>query len=266
MATLKNLVKYLANQALKPFNTCTVNISYLQQLVEQNQRAIDDLEMLSEMPERHGRQLLKALRVSKSQLRQDLLVLSELDFKRGGFFVEFGATNGVTFSNTYLLEKEFGWTGILAEPARGWHNDLKKNRDAHIETNCVWRDSTSTLTFNETEIGELSTIDSYSSAPGHHYQARKQGKTYQVKTISFVDLLKKFNAPSQIDYLSIDTEGSEFDILSNFNFEKYQFKIITCEHNFQPAREKIYALLSSKGYVRKFEKLSQYDDWYVKAE
>src|ERR1017187_1984592 len=114
MTTLKDLVKNLANQALKPFNTCTVNISYLQQLVEQNQRSIDDLEMLSEMPERQGRQLLKALRISKSQLRQDLMVLSELDFKRGGYFVEFGATNGVTLSNTYLLEKEYGWTGILA--------------------------------------------------------------------------------------------------------------------------------------------------------
>lgn len=44
--------------------------------------------------------------------------------------------------------------------------------------------------------------------------------------------------PKIIDYLSIDTEGSEFDILSNFNFKEFKFRIITCEHNFGPNRKK----------------------------
>jgi len=52
-----------------------------------------------------------------------------------------------------------------------------------------------------------------------------------VKTISLEDLLGKYDAPSVIDYLSIDIEGSEFEILSSFNFEKYKFKIITGENN-----------------------------------
>ena len=55
---------------------------------------------------------------SKSQYRQDLFVLSELEFKRDGFFVEFGATNGINGSNSFILEKNFGWKGILAEPAK----------------------------------------------------------------------------------------------------------------------------------------------------
>ena len=53
-------------------------------------------------------------KLSKSQLKQDIFVLLETGFKRNGFFVEFGATNGIDLSNTYLLEKRFGWNGILA--------------------------------------------------------------------------------------------------------------------------------------------------------
>ena len=99
-----------------------------------------------------------------------------------------------------------------------------------------------------------------------HAQRRKQGKRYQVKIISLEDLLGKYDAPSVIDYLSIDTEGSEFEILSSFNFEKYKFKIITCEHNFTSNREKIYSLLTEKGYVRKHTEISKFDDWFVLEE
>ena len=52
---------------------------------------------------------------SKAQLKQDLFVLATLNFKRNGYFVEFGATSGVDISNTCLLEFDFGWRGILAE-------------------------------------------------------------------------------------------------------------------------------------------------------
>tara|TARA_B100000780_G_C20781390_1_gene310300 strand:+ start:75 stop:314 length:240 start_codon:yes stop_codon:yes gene_type:complete len=70
-------------------------------------------------------------------------------------------------------------------------------------------------------------------------------------------LLIKYNAPRLIDYLSIDTEDSEFEILKNFDFNNYKFRVITCEHNFNKNREKIYKLLTANGYRRKFE------DWYV---
>jgi FkbM family methyltransferase len=225
--------------------------------------AADDIQLLLTLPNEQASQLVRNLRKSKSQLRQDLFVLSELDFKKNGFFVEFGATNGVDLSNTYLLEKEFGWSGILAEPAKCWHRELRNNRSATTESNCVWKNSGSTLTFNEVDVGELSTIDTYSSADLHR-KARRQGKTYDVKTISLNDLLSKHNAPKQIDYLSIDTEGSEFEILNNFDFSKHTFQIITCEHNFTPMRDRIFSLLSRNGYARKFESLSKFDDWYIK--
>jgi len=199
---------------------------------------------------------------SKSQLRQDVFVLAELGFKKDGYFVEFGATNGVDLSNTYLLEKEMGWTGILAEPARVWHDALKANRNCHISFDCVWSKSHDEVEFNEASSPELSTIDTFSGSDMHR-QARESGNKYKVYTCSLLDLLKKYDAPKEIDYLSIDTEGSEFDILSGFNFDAYKIKVITCEHNYTPMREKIYDLLTSKGYTKKLTNISRFDDWYV---
>ena len=202
---------------------------------------------------------------SKSQIEQDLFVLYELDDKRNGYFVEFGATNGVDLSNTHLLEKEFGWTGILAEPAKVWAEELVKNRSCHIDFDCVWSKSGETLEFNEVNAAELSTINVFSNLD-QHARTREKGFKYTVNTISLVDLLKKYNAPKDIDYLSIDTEGSEYDILSAFDFDAYNIKIITCEHNYTPMQEKIYELLTSKGYTRKFTECSYFDDWYVLNE
>jgi hypothetical protein len=71
----------------------------------------------------------------------------------------------------------------------------------------VWTESDAILTFNETEIAELSTITSYSDCDSHR-ETRKNAKHYDVTTISLIDLLQKYNAPQVIDYLSIDTEGS----------------------------------------------------------
>jgi hypothetical protein len=113
--------------------------------------------------------------------------------------------------------------------------------------------------------GGLSTIDSF-SASDEHRQSRKHGIKYSVKTISLEDLLDKHGAPKKIDYLSIDTEGSEFEILSSFDFDKYQFKVITVEYAVEPKREKLFELLTRYGYGRKLEKVSKFDDWYVKAD
>jgi FkbM family methyltransferase len=201
---------------------------------------------------------------SKSQLHQDLFVLSQLNFKRSGFFVEFGATNGVDLSNSYLLEKFYGWTGILAEPAKVWHESLKNNRDARIDWRCVWNVSGSTIMFEECLEPEYSTLSSFKDADSHK-TIRANSKQYGVETVSLIDLLRENNAPNHIDYLSIDTEGSEYEILSAFDFSSHSFGVITCEHNYTPNREKIHALLTSHGYVRKFESSSQFDDWYVKS-
>jgi len=202
---------------------------------------------------------------SRSQLRQDLFVIFELKGKKKGFFVEFGATNGIELSNTYLLETEFSWTGILAEPAMVWERQLKVNRpNASITTLCVWKDSNLSLTFNQTNTPEFSTIDSFSEKDGHS-NTRLGGRKYTVQTISLNDLLQKHRAPKRIDYLSIDTEGSEYEILKAFDFNEYDIRIITVEHNYTPHRQLIYDLLTSYGFKRKYEKISAWEDWYVKS-
>lgn len=82
-------------------------------------------------------------------------------------------------------------------------------------------------------------------------------------SISLVDLLEENSAPAHIDYISIDTEGSEYEILSDFPFSKFTFGMISVEHNFNANREHIFNLLTTNGYVRILESVSNYDDWYV---
>ena len=210
---------------------------------------------------------LENLKESKSQIRQDLFVLNELNFKTSGFFVDFGATDGIEFNNSFLLEKKYNWQGILAEPSKKWHKNLFLNRPKSIiDTRCVWKKSDTLIDFKECEENSLSTITSYEKSD-NHANARDKGNVYKVKTISLTDLLSFHKAPSDIDYLSIDTEGSEYDILESHDFNKYSFKIITCEHNFTSRRNEIFRLLLSKGYERKYLRndKSDFDDWYVRT-
>lgn len=260
---LKNAIK----STLRQFNVAIARYDELQIMAERSRvfgRLGNDLKLILKIREEDRPMLLDILEESKAQLRQDIFVLSEVAFKRNGFFVEFGATNGIHLSNTYLLEKRFGWTGILAEPANVWRKDLVKNRTSKIETLCVWSGSNEKLKFNETDWAELSTVSEFQSNDSHN-ASRVGGKSYEVQTISLNDLLSKHGAPREIDYLSVDTEGSEYEILKNLDFGKYQFKVITCEHNYTLMREKILNLLNSHGYRRTFEDVSEFDDWYVRA-
>ena len=201
---------------------------------------------------------------SSGQFLQDLWVAYELRSMRGGFFVEFGASDGLSGSNSWFLERELGWKGILCEPGRVWYPRLRTNRAGPIDDRCVWSRSGQQVTFNEPSISVHATIDSYADAD-MHAETRRDGRRYLVDTVSLNDLLAHWDAPRRIDYLSIDTEGSELDILTAFDFEARDVRLITVEHNFSPARQPLFDLLSVKGYRRRFEKLSNVDDWYVKA-
>ncbi len=258
---MKKTIRNFINKILGQFGYTILNANALKRFQADKVYA-DDLKFILQYPLENASHFLKNKALSKSQIKQDLFVLSELNFKKDGFFVEFGATDGVSFSNSFLLEKEFGWNGILAEPGKCWHDDLFRNRNAFIEKDCVWSETDKELIFNEVEKSSLSTIVGFGE-DDNHSTSRTKGKKYKVKTISLLNLLEKYNAPQIIDYLSIDTEGSEFTILQNFDFNKYAFRTITVEHNYSPLRQKIYDLLTSKGYKRVNEQFSLFDDWYI---
>lgn len=207
----------------------------------------------------------RAYRFSKSQLGQDLFALIGSGSKKSGFFVEFGAADGVALSNSYLLEKEFGWLGILCEPSRSWHEDLKRNRSCIVDTRCVYSKTGEQIGFSENYIGELSGITEF-TGDNHHGLINKTTTSYQVETISLEDLLRSHNAPKHIEFLSVDTEGSEFEILNAFDFSHYSFGAICVEHNYLENRSKVKSLLEANGYRQAYPELSEFDDWYILVE
>lgn len=85
--------------------------------------------------------------------------------------------------------------------------------------------------------------------------------SYTVGTVSLFDLLREHGAPARVDFLSIDTEGSELEILREFDFSSTRFSAITIELN-QNANE-ITSLLSSHGYLRVLSSHSQWDGWFI---
>ena len=213
--------------------------------------------------------LIKLSTISNSQLGQDLFVLDKLNFKSNGFFVEFGACDGKLLSNTFLLEKKFNWTGILCEPSRYYIKNLKKNRSCHIENKCVYSVTGKNLLFIDSKLKELSFINNFRPVDkflkmDQYLLNRKAVNKYIVKSISINDLLKKYNCPKVFEYLSIDTEGTEYEIIKNLNFSQFRPKIITIEHNYNtPLRNNIYNLLIEQNYKRVLTKFSKWDDWYI---
>lgn len=183
--------------------------------------------------------------------------------------MEFGVVDGIMLSNTYTLEKNYSWTGIVAEPNPMHHEALYKNRSCNISTKCVYTESNRVLTFldvgssNDAEHA-LSSLEEFAKCDSHAVTRLNQNNKIEVETITLVDLLAQFNAPKHIDYLSLDTEGGEYDILRTFNWDLYDISCITVEHNYTPQRQLIYELLTSLGYRRVQEANSRWDDWYTK--
>lgn len=199
---------------------------------------------------------------SYSQLKQDLMVLFFLG-NNPGYFVEFGACDGIYYSNTFLLETYHGWSGILAEPSIYYHKTLKEKRLSKIETLCVSDKSGDTVDFVEVDGTRcISGIYDYAFNDNHSETRRRKGSIYKVDTISLKDLLDKHNAPEVIDYISIDTEGSEYSILNAYDFSR-TFKVITVEHNNTYQKPLIDSLLISQGYIKVFPEDSKWDGWYV---
>lgn len=199
--------------------------------------------------------------IYQGQVMQDLWALYELDAKRGGYFVDFGATNGTTMSNSLILERNFDWTGIVAEPNPVFHENLARARNCDISHKCVHSVSGSQMEFIMAARPMFSRLEAASD--GLDFEEGGIDDRIAVETVSLNDLLDEHAAPDVIDFMSIDTEGSELDIMSAFDFSKRHVRLFAIEHNHEERRDDILALMTRHGYVRRLPELSKFDDWYI---
>jgi len=199
---------------------------------------------------------------SYSQIGQDLAVLKHYNNKQSGFFVEIGASDGIALSNTYLLEKEFGWKGICVEALSTKFKVLCQNRpNSQCFEKAVFNKTGLTLKFDIAHSFDmLSGLSDYITTRWNE-RVKTNCTTIDVKTITLTELLKQANAPAFIEYLSLDTEGSEFEILKVHDFSKYKFGLIDVEHNYiEPTRSQIRELLTKNGYT--YIGANNFDDCY----
>lgn len=190
-----------------------------------------------------------------SALGQDEWIMNEVyPSKTGGTFIEAGALNGVDESNTVRLERERDWTGLLIEPATPYFRELQKNRKAQLENVC--------LLDRETEVDFLEAgghggIPQFFSA-----QYAQQGRATRKRAVPLQQLWEKHRLPARVDYLSLDTEGTELTILQALPWNRLSIGALTIEHNHHPElRDGLRELLRGHGYVLCREVLV--DDWWL---
>lgn len=191
-----------------------------------------------------------------SQFGQDQY-LHETFFKgkTDGVFVDIGAHNGIAYSNTKFFE-EIGWTGICVEPIPDVFKELKKNRSAICVEGCVFnKKGTAQFLFVNGAPEMLSgLVETYH--PLHLQRAKNEIaapnsegglEILQVNCYLLNDLLEE-NQLFHVDYLSIDTEGGEFEIIKSIDFSKFDIEIIDIENNYQD--ERMIQYITSMGYTK----------------
>ena len=152
--------------------------------------------------------------------------------KRGGWFIDSGAgPDGIFNSNTYALESQLGWTGLLVEPHPDRHPEVVKNRSAIIEKACLTDEPGEvTFTLNPDEPGTSGILDEMSEpnrvAAGFD---SKQMPSVTIPGIPLWELLRRHHAPKVIEYLSLDIEGAEWLALKDFPFDEYRILSMTIE-------------------------------------
>lgn len=203
---------------------------------------------------------------TNSQIEQERWVFAMCNGRRDGRFIEIGAFDGILHSNSYFLETEYDWKGIVVEPNPSLFSLLRQNRAAVCLEKAVYRESGQLLSF--VACAEIGTLEEFVDCDGYSNDRRREiaeKGLIKVETISFDEMASLGNfAQTGFDYVSIDTEGSELDILRSIDLARYKIPLFTIEHNFvEPRREEIALLLTQAGYDRL--KVG-FDDWYFNRQ
>ena len=171
-----------------------------------------------------------------SQHGQDLFIAEKVANRAHGFFVDIGANDGITFSNSYYFEKVLGWKGLAIEPHPTVYSRLAANRICQTVEACVAAES-GWVQFLQIDGADMLSgmVDKLSKDQVDRIERslQKQGGCSQfikVPAYSLNDLLAQQNI-RHVDYLSIDTEGGELDIVKAIDLDRFQIDWIGIENN-----------------------------------
>lgn len=198
---------------------------------------------------------INLLTESKSQNGQDFFALLANDFKRNGVFIEFGAYDGVIFSNTHLLEKQFGWTGILIDPVPSHYASMKRNRNCKTIHAAITVDNNKSVLIEELPASDLSRVIK-------RYKIFK--KIHKVQAFTLPQVIDQNLISKEIDFLSIDIEGADLEILESLDFNQYKIKAICVEHNFREGSDKIINFMHKNGFNHIYSEYSKNDYWFTR--
>lgn len=180
---------------------------------------------------------------------------------RGGYFVELGAGDGRTHSNTFVLERDYDWTGVVVEANPSFSDALKANRTCHCVSACLSSDVEMRDYFCFGHLGGIIAEDADNSWKKRALLLKRhRHKIVKMTCKTLEEVLIDVGAPKKIEFLSIDIEGAEYLVLKNFPFEVYSFEAIVVE---RPTK-KLHALLSRAGYI--LERVYRHDGFYLSGE
>ncbi|MDR1636657.1 MAG: FkbM family methyltransferase [Treponema sp.] len=188
----------------------------------------------------------------QGQADQDVLAYLYFKGKREGFFLDIGAYDGKTYSNTYALE-QMGWKGVCLEPLPDAFARLRQNRRCDCYNLAMSDTSGEAADFiRAAGVETLSGLES-EMAPAHKdWIIREQGtvERIKVKTITFGDLMGRYPGISRVDFFSLDVEGAEMSILESIDFSAYRFGLITVENSGETPGEdeRLKGFMREKGY------------------
>lgn len=196
-----------------------------------------------------------------SHIRQDEWVATVFAGRTNGYFLDFGAFDGTDMSNTLYLERERGWRGICVEPNPSYYPMLCASRNVVSVNLALWPQSRQVLSM--VDAHGLSSFEALKENDSNaEMRVRSIKRVVEVDTINPTELLDRFEAPTTIEYMSLDVEGAEYDVLTGLDLNRYDIGLMTIEHDCSEERkQKVREHLSAFGY----EALTlSYDDFFWK--
>ncbi|MCF1481640.1 MULTISPECIES: FkbM family methyltransferase [Rhizobium/Agrobacterium group] len=198
-----------------------------------------------------------------SHIGQDRWVAEVFKGKKNGYFLDFGALDGVLTSNTYYLEKELGWSGIVVEANPTSYPAVCRNRSAITINAALWGKSRELIEMVDAH-GLTSAVIHKDLDGSKDTRAEITTRIFSVDTITPTELLRRHSTPRLIDYMSLDVEGAEIDVLNAFDFHQFNPALLTVEHSELPDRQQaIRDIILPYGY--KVVKC-RYDDWFWRPD